>query len=240
MKASSLFLAIMIAGALILSSCKKSDDSNPVAPTPPVTHATGGYVGTVAGASETGVLALTISTTSPKSSGRFALTIYTVSGSVTVGGSTILLTGRYNTANDSLYVSGGGYSFAGTYINGVLSGSYTGPHGSGGFSSQSASGADSVHVYLGTSTSQVSGHSGATLNIVTKGNALVGLAVGTSGNKTPFYGTISGNAIAISVKNNGVTISLATGAFSSSAHTAATGSYTAGDDHGTWSIAIAR
>ncbi|HLX12515.1 MAG TPA: hypothetical protein VKS81_06865 [Bacteroidota bacterium] len=242
MKSFIKIFALALLGALLVSSCKKTD--NPVTSNT-TAHASGTYVGMIAGGTESGTLSLTVPSSSSFSKSLSELTIITVTGTLNIGGSPIALTGTYNTANDSLYVTGGGYTFMGTYSHGTLVGSYTGPNGPGGFSTESSSGSDSVKVYLGTATSQVSGHGGATLNIVVKGSALIGMAVGTDNSKTPFAGTISGDNIHITVTYSGISADLATGTFNAG-HTSASGTYDTTPfsphdaDHGTWSVTIAQ
>ena len=241
MKFNTIWFALLVAAALLLTSCKKDD--NTVTPPPTTTHASGTYTGMIAGGSESGVLTLNIPTSSALPKTMRDATVITVSGTLNVGGTPITLSGTYDTSNDSLHVSGGGYSFIGTYSNGVLVGSYTGPHGSGGFSTQSSSGTDTVKVYLGSSQSQVSGHSSSTLNIVVKGNKLLGLAVNGS-DKTPFAGTISGDAIKLTASFEGLSAVLGGGTFNAG-HTSASGTYdtspwnSSNADHGTWSVQLA-
>jgi hypothetical protein len=241
MKAFSLWFVPLVVSMFLLTSCKKDD--NPVTPPPTATHASGTYVGMIAGGSESGVLTLSLSSSAAMKS-TANLAIINISGTLKIGGSTITLSGTYNTSNDSLYVSGGGYSFAGTYSNGFLMGAYTGPNGSGGFSTQSSSGSDTVKVYLGQSVSQVEGHSNSTLNIVVKGSALIGLAVGT-GDTTPLTGTVSGNTLTISIAFNELSAIVATGTFNAD-HSSASGSYdtstinTTDPDHGTWSVTLSQ
>jgi hypothetical protein len=241
MKSFSLWLVLLFASMFLLTSCKKDD--NPVTP-PPVTHASGSYVGMIAGGSESGVLTLNVSSSAaPKSTGTLA--IINISGTLKIGSNTTTLTGTYNTTNDSLYVTGGGYSFAGTYSNGALLGTYTGPNGSGGFSTQSSSGSDPVRVYLGSSVSQVQGHTNSTLNLVVKGNNLLGLAVNPDGERTPLSGTISGLNITVTVAFGAISGTIATGTFIAD-FSSATGTYDTGPfnptdaDHGTWSVTLSQ
>ena len=102
--------------ALILAGCSKND--TPTAPAAPATA----YTGVVGGSSEAGSLTLNFAS-APKLSPDMtdgSAAIIVVTGTVKfVGGSSITLTGTYNTANDSLIVSGGGYTFMGTYDRGT-------------------------------------------------------------------------------------------------------------------------
>src|SRR5437899_950654 len=128
MKAFRWFIPACVVLALVLSGCSK--DETPTAPAGGATT----YIGVLGNGAEAGSITLTFSA-APKVAPGVAegtATIITVTGTVKfVGGATIILTGTYNTDNDSLIVSGGGYTFKGTYTNGVISGTYTGPNGAG-------------------------------------------------------------------------------------------------------------
>src|SRR5215467_4770596 len=107
------FAFALLTSLVLLSSCKKDDN-----PASPPGGGGGGsttktYAGTFAGVSETGSMSLTW--TVPGSTAFEKNTaIYSVSGTISIdGGSTITLTGTFNTSNDSLIVSGGGYTFRG-------------------------------------------------------------------------------------------------------------------------------
>lgn len=185
-----LMVMIVIAGVFI-SSCKKDD-----APTAPAGNATT-YVGTLGNSNEGGAITLTFASAPPKLSPNVTNTITTiinVSGTVKFGGTTIILTGTYNTANDSLNVSGGGYTFMGVLSSGNLSGTYTGPNGSGSFTTESSTEAGSVKVYTGTSheTSPDTSNHGRFL-LVVKGTTVTGI----TNDGLRLGGTITGTAVSV-------------------------------------------
>ncbi|HEV8539316.1 MAG TPA: hypothetical protein VGR15_10415 [Bacteroidota bacterium] len=163
----TLFVAVMITG------CNK--DENPV--NPPGGSVT--YVGTLANPSETGSLILTFASAPSKQAPRAsagAATVISVSGSVKIGDTTIVLSGTYNTDTDSLIVSGGNYTFRGTYADGTISGTYTGPHGSGSFTAEVSGEGDTVKVYCGTYQQTSPDTNGAgRFNLIVKGSIISGI-----------------------------------------------------------------
>ena len=166
-----LFIIVVIVAAVI-TGCKK--DETPTGSGGSVT-----YIGTLANASETGSITLTFASAPSKQSPRATAgseTIINVSGSIKIAGVTITLTGTYNTDTDSLIVSGGGYTFAGTYSNGNISGTYTGPHGSGSFTAEVSGEGTTIKVYCGTyheTSPDTSVH--GRFNLVVKGNVVTGI-----------------------------------------------------------------
>ena len=186
----SFFIVVVILAACI-SSCKKDD-----APTAPSGGATA-YVGTLGNSVEAGTMTLTFASAPPKTaplSAEAVTAIINVSGTVKFGGTTITLSGTFNTDNDSLIVSGGGYSFRGVLVDGNISGEYTGPNGSGSFTTESSTEEGSVKVYVGTSheTSPDTTQHGRFL-LVVKGNAITGIT--DSGLK--LAGTITGTNVSV-------------------------------------------
>lgn len=148
--------AVLVTGAFI-SSC--SGSSTPTSPSSETA-----FQGTVAGTGgQSGTLTVTVRTVVAASSAAFfrfpfIATLHAqTTGTVTatgslrlIGGSTIPLTGTFDSSTKVLNLSGAGFTFAGTLSGGVLSGTYTGPNGvSGGFSSLSTTGA-TVTAYCGT------------------------------------------------------------------------------------------
>ena len=171
MKAATIFLTLVCIISAVLVSCKKDD--NP-------TGSTGGptYYGTFANSAETGAMTLVFAN-APKLIANVpqdAATVINITGSIKVqGGSTISITGTFNSDNDSLKFSGGGYSFAGILANGEITGSYTGPNGAGGFTA-SVGAEGSVKVYCGTyheTSPDTSVH--GRFNLVIKGTAITGI-----------------------------------------------------------------
>ena len=114
-----------------MGGCGRSGEVTAPAPTSPVieTPMTGVYVG----AGENGMVELTIST-APAAPETTVTAFGTLSRD---GGGTANLAGTYDTATDSLHLSGSGYTLAGLYLAGAapprLSGSFSGSLGSGFF-----------------------------------------------------------------------------------------------------------
>lgn len=180
---------IVITGVFI-SSCTKDD------PVSPNTGATT-YIGTVGNSNEGGAITLNFASAPPKFAPNLTnsiTTIINVTGTVKFGGTTITLSGTFNTENDSLIVSGGGYTFKGVLTDGTLSGTYTGPNGSGSFTTESSTETGTVKVYVGTSheTSPDTSNHGRFL-LVVKGTAVTGIT--DSGLK--LAGTITGTDVSI-------------------------------------------
>ena len=111
--------------------------------------------GALTGATETGVLDLTLPSTGTTTKSLSPLAdppaANAVTGAITfnAGGGTITLTGTYDAATGNFTVSGGGYSLTGNLKSGVATGSYTGPKGAGQFTANATS-AGAVTVYCGT------------------------------------------------------------------------------------------
>jgi len=83
------------------------------------------------------------------------------------GDGSISLTGSYDTSTHALSVSGGGYSFAGTFSNGAISGTFTAPGGGGGsFSTSSTSSGGTVYSFCGSAVPTGGQDGGATFNLV--------------------------------------------------------------------------
>ena len=230
MKGFNLFVSVAFLGAmLLLSSCKK--DENPVSPPSGGTN----YVGTIAGNSESGSMSFNIPSSSAKwspSKVTGVQTLLTITGTLKIaGGATITLTGTFNTENDSIRITGGGYTFAGELVGGKVQGSYDGPSGSGTFAVQSSSSSSTVKVYLGSyhETSPTTTETGV-INIVVDGTSVTVLV--TSGEV--YYGTISGNAVTIYLSGTSGTV-LASGNLSGSTMS---GTYNTGDSSGSWTATL--
>ncbi|TAK58353.1 MAG: hypothetical protein EPO24_08520 [Bacteroidetes bacterium] len=222
---------ILLFSFLLLTGCQKDDDNSVIPPLGTTTS----YTGAIAGESESGSISFTINGSTKVAAREYAspLAILTVTGTIKLAdGTTITLNGTFNTETDSIYVSGGGYSFAGELSNGSISGTYTGPNGTGAFSVQAGAQA-TVKVYCGTYVSYDNSSSGI-LNLSLKDTTMTGLAISLdSGDKTFLYGTISGTAITIydSQHQQGVATGILNGA-------TASGTYDAGDDEGTWTATL--
>ncbi|HTK82465.1 MAG TPA: hypothetical protein VL633_09255 [Bacteroidota bacterium] len=169
MKAASIFLTFFCIIAAVLIGCNKDD--NPAGTTGGPT-----YYGTFANSAETGAMTLNFASAPKLIASQEAATIINITGTIKVqGGTTIAITGTFNTDNDSLKFSGGGYSFAGILANGEITGSYTGPNGAGGFTA-SVGAEGSVKVYCGTyheTSPDTSVH--GRFNLVIKGTVITGI-----------------------------------------------------------------
>lgn len=156
----------ILAGAL-LSACSNSGSST----APPRTST---LVGVFADSSESGVITITIATGTlalvpPNESDVLVFRLFTpayanaasvVSASATLAiqrGATFALSGTYDTGSHRLSLSGGGYTFTGTYSNGVLSGTFTNSAGAGGGFTTQAGSPGAVVGYCGTFTSSAGG-----------------------------------------------------------------------------------
>ncbi len=206
MKITHLRTLALATGVFGLTACSSS-----TAPSGSTT-----VVGVIASASESGVLTVTIATGSlgllPRAGSLFAFftavtpayasataSVNATATLVIQGGATIALTGTYDTGTHTLSISGGGYTFTGTYSNGVLSGTFTNPTGgTGGFTGQSGS-SGSVVAYCGTFTDiapvTTSGYWNITVN--TTSNVVSGTGVDThqSGARASITGTVSGSSL---------------------------------------------
>lgn len=166
------------------------------------------FEGIIAGDSTSGMLSgelsLTINTTSLSVASPVSLDVMGTEASVTVtgtltlnGGSTITLTGTYDTGTHALSVAGGGYTFTGTFSNGTLSGTFTTANGgTGSFSTSSSSGSGAVYSFCGNAVPQQSAEKGATFNLVvnTGTGTASGFAVGNGdGQTTSLNGAVSGS-----------------------------------------------
>lgn len=181
-----------------------------------------------------GSISLTIATTSLSiaSPADFDLVgveaVVNVTGTLTIsGGSTISLSGTYDTGTHALNVSGSGYTFIGTFNNGVLSGTFTTPGGgSGSFASSSTSGSGNVYKFCGNAVPN-GGGGGATFNLVisTGAGTANGFAYSKDGT-VQLTGTASGS---------NWSISFTTPAPASSPGTAS-GTFTSSSLSGTYSI----
>ncbi|MBI3189149.1 MAG: hypothetical protein HYZ33_00725 [Ignavibacteriales bacterium] len=231
MKFALSLISLLLCSALLFVGCTRDDS-----PTTPGNTTTTTYSGTIAGESESGSITFVVGSTAkvtPTVDVRlFAL--LTVTGTIKLSdGTSITLTGTFNTETDSIYVSGGGYSFAGKLSNGTISGVYTGPNGSGAFSVQAGT-QGSVKVFCGTYIENDNSQSGL-LNIALKDTVLTGLSISYSdGSKTFLIGTLSGSTITMYLTNQPAQV-IATGTLSG---VTASGTYSSGDDQGTWTMTL--
>lgn len=177
-------LAVLAALAVAFTGCKSST-------APKTQQPSGVYKGTLVGAGASGVLTVTFPVAAVAAGlvtparisfvrVAYAAAAISVTGSLVItGGSTIALTGTYNaSANPQLSIAGGGYAITGNYSasSGVLSGSFTGPGGSGQWTV--SAGGTAVKVFCGT----YSGSGSGTWNLVLDAsNNLTGAANASAG-----------------------------------------------------------
>lgn len=130
----------------------------------------------------------------------------TVTGTLKVsGGSNVALTGTYNTTTHALSLTGGGYSFTGTYANGRIDGTFTSPSGNGSFSAQPATNA-TISSYCGTyALNDGSDHGHFNIAVNASAGTLSGAwASDVNGDTGGLSGTTSNGAITVNVLNGGV------------------------------------
>lgn len=195
----------MLLGGLMWACSRDSSPTNPSA-------ATTTFQGTIAGSSnQSGTLAVTVqgqvASARPSLFGPLVATLHaqSVSASGTlraIGGSTISLSGTYNSTTKVLELSGGGFSFTGTVSNGVLSGTYTGGGGfAGTFSTRSTANA-SVSVYCGNifssgNPNEITG----VFNLVVASTGAVSGAFAIIGSSGYLTGQVSGTSLSITYTN---------------------------------------
>ncbi len=184
-------------------------------PATPSAAATSTFQGVIAGSGgQGGTVALTIQAQVGASSAvvfqlPFIATLHAqattvgASGSVHVaGGSTIALSGTFDSSTKALSLSGGGFTFTGTLVGPVVSGTYTGPGAAtGGFSSQSTA-SGTVTAYCGTFVT--TGNAIGVFNLsVSASGAVSGVAHATIGG-TPgiqyFSGQVTGTTITLNTE----------------------------------------
>ena len=116
----------MFGAMLAFAGCNKNSTAPPVnTGNPPGTST---LVGTMAGAAVGGPVHLTLPTSNPapQSGPASAHAAVTATGTFTPNGAgAIALTGTYDLATKALSISGGGYTFTGTYLSGVLKGTWS-------------------------------------------------------------------------------------------------------------------
>lgn len=108
----------------------------------------------------------------------------------TGGTGTISLSGEFTPPSGPLTLSGGGYTFTGSISNNQLSGTYTGPNGSGGFVAFRTDAGEAVTVFCG----DYSGGSSGEWLLVRSGNSLRGIAAGDDGTKFELSGSVGTNS----------------------------------------------
>lgn len=156
------FVVVLALLVVLTTSCKK-DEGNPSGNSNPPDRR-GTYAGAVADPAGGGALTMNVGVAK-------VVDILPVTGVFRpASGGSVTLSGTYNTANDSLYVSGGGYTFAGRFGGGQISGTCITPNGPGIFSVAVSTAANPVKVYTG-SFSLTSGQHGP-FNMMIPGTTL--------------------------------------------------------------------
>ncbi|MBX2990378.1 MAG: hypothetical protein KF749_04320 [Bacteroidetes bacterium] len=227
MKRFNLFFAALFIVAAVISGCKK-DENNPANNNPDNTpDRRGSYVGTLA--DQAGGGAVTVNVGLAK-----AMDILPVTGVFRpAAGGSITLSGTYNTVNDSLYATGGGYTFAGRFSGGQISGTCTGPNGTGIFTVAVSTTNSPVKVYTGSFS--VSNGDHGPFNMLISGATISGVAFIINQNGSfPFAGTVQGLNVTI-VDPARANLVVASGTISGSGTTVSGSTInTSGQANGTW------
>jgi hypothetical protein len=135
----------------------------------------------------------------------------------TGGTGTISLSGEFTPPSGPLTLSGGGYAFTGSISDNQLSGTYTGPNGSGGFVAFRSDPAETITVFCG----DYSGGSSGEWLLVRSGNTLRGIAADVDGTKFELSGSVA--------TNNSISLTFSGGS--------ASGSFTSATEiSGTWRV----
>lgn len=215
-------MSLVLVPMLLLTAC----GSDPAAPS-----TTTSFDGVIASGSLSGSLSFTVAVgsldaaqVSSATGPSFAMTDVTVTGTLKLAGSpAISLSGTYNTSTHALSLSGGEYTFVGSYADGQVEGSFTSSTESGTFSAQASTGA-TVRKYCGTYTGTADhGHFNIAVN-VTAGTLSGAWASEMDGSSGSLSGTTSGNNITINVTGSSTVV---TGTMTS---TSVSGSYPASAD----------
>ena len=202
------FVALSSVGLALVLGCSSSSDPTPAGSSGTSGQpATGGTTlrGAITGATETGVLDLSVpgATTTTKTLAPLGAPAASnaVTGAITLsaGGGTITLTGTYDAVTGDFTVSGAGYTLTGNLKNGVATGSYTGPKGAGQFTANATS-AGAVTIYCGSYTAK--GDTGNWNVACAAGGACSGSYYSTTkmGGAT-LTGTLTGTALSLVTKD---------------------------------------
>jgi hypothetical protein len=194
-----------------LSGCSSGGSTAPAdGGTTGKTLTTTTYAGTFADPKTSGSLTVSITSSSASASRILPATLEAqtiASGSATgtlvfLSGVTVTVSGTYSAATGALTLSGGGYSFSGTLSSGNMTGSYSGPNGSGNFATQAPSSTGAAaKTYCGTyATSNDYGW----LNLViSAGGNVGGMAVAIVGAASVgISGSLSGSSLSATTTAN--------------------------------------
>jgi hypothetical protein len=192
------------------------------------------FEGVLAGDNQSGTVSITVaaivaSVAVPRPAGAPTAPLepaadVTVTGSLKIkGGSSVTLSGTYNTDTRSLTATGGGYTLSASFAHGRLSGTLTGPAGTILFTAFPKGGPE-VQLYCGT----FGGDAIGVWNLVRHGNDLAGAFHETDGSGAGVLtGTVSGSNVSVTFTGG-----LAVGTLSGNTMSG-TWSNTSGDN-GTW------
>lgn len=215
---------------LVFGGCK--DESNPAGTAQ--TNSTM-YTGIVAGGGISGSLTITIPLAKTPSSGVLtAVDTVAITGILRISGDgTVSLTGIYIDTTGEFSMSGGGYVFTGFADEENITGSFTGPGGSGIFVAE-AGAPGTVRSYCGTYQDEPPGTETGVFNMVINGTSII-VIISPSGTDQSFatYGVLSGSEIAI-YDSELPEIPIATGTVSTDGMSVS-GSYIGESNGGTWS-----
>jgi hypothetical protein len=158
------------------------------------------FTATIAGPdNEVGVLELTVGDAVAKLAAPRAHSAgdhFELTGTVTVGSTETDLTGEIDIDSGEFSVEGGDYSFEGILEDGAITGTYTGPYGSGGFS-----GVDTTSYEATNYCGSFDGNASGTWNMtVSEGGTLSGVSYGEGGGDAfteVFTGTVSSGEISV-------------------------------------------
>ena len=173
---------------------------------------TGGtqYKGTFAGKGEGGSIDVTVSAAGGDVTQKSIHPMATlqVSGTLKItGGTTSTITGTFDDVTNTLTITGGGYTFTGKLGSTGITGTYSGPNGSGNFSVLSGA---ASKAYCGTYGAGASTSGAGVWNFTVNGTALVGSYSDVKGTGGGLTGTVAGDG-KVDIKTDGGT---ATGAIS--------------------------
>jgi hypothetical protein len=173
--------------------------------------------------------------------------LITLTGTVSLSdGTTATLTGTWDNVSGDITITGGGYSFVGTLVNGALSGPFSGPSVTGFFSLRVAATSAGSDVYCGTFTGREPeddplgnpsfGPDNGTWNLVVTGPDVDVIVLSDEGSPAVLGGTRSGQTVTITIPGAGS----ATGTISGAADEFVKGTYTvAGGGYGTFQGSMA-
>jgi hypothetical protein len=211
-------VAVLALGTLGLAAC--GDSGNPAPGTTTLRGAlaaTGGLSGTLTVTADGAFTPQRVAGSGPVALSVAApAAVLNLSATASLSnGSTVTLTGTWDTGTGALSLSGGGFSFTGIYRSGSVSGTFTGPQVTGIFSLQIEATSGAVAVYCGTYTGRQpqdfpSGGTGegpenGAWNVIVGPATATAVVVNNSGGAAAFSGTRSGNTITLSLNGGTAT-----------------------------------